>query len=191
MSSESTGSRCNRATAICSQWSTASSPSLVASKILNSVSCKPYKHFVKNSLLIFTQCLPHHSNPIYWDQTKESFCRSLWSRPTHCQSNSLLFPCSLEQCPTVCPFSHFSWNLQEASQDTSLWLGFPPIDTSAPNGSSMLWNCFIDFAVEYWFGCHTTESGCGRDIGTLENLSDWLIDWYKVLQGAQPTGNPI
>ena len=34
-----------------------------------------------------------------------------------------------------------------------------PIDTSIPNGSLMLWNCFIDFAVEHRFSCRVTEPG--------------------------------
>ena len=38
----------------------------------------------------------------------------------------------------------------------------------------MLRNCFLDFAVEHWFGCRTTEPGFAGDIGAIEV---WLIDW--------------
>ena len=42
----------------------------------------------------------------------------------------------------------------------------------------MLQNCFLDFAVEQWFGCRATESGFAEDIGAIEVwLIDWLIDW--------------
>ena len=45
------------------------------------------------------------------------------------------------------------------TRDTSLtyinqaWLGLSPIDTVTPHGLSMLRNCYLDFAVEHWFGC--------------------------------------
>ena len=83
-------------------------------------------------------------------------------------------PVSLEQPAAVCPFSHFSCYLYEISEDTSLWLGLSPIDTVTPHGLLMLRNCFLDFAVEHWFGCRATEPGFARDIGAIEV---WLIDW--------------
>ena len=51
-----------------------------------------------------------------------------------------------------------------------------------------LWNCFINFAVEHWFGCRATEPDYTGDICVIEI---WLIDlwlsmykmrsilWYK------------
>ena len=33
-------------------------------------------------------------------------------------------------------------------------------------------NCFLDFAVEHWFGCRATEPHFAGDIG-----AKWLIDW--------------
>ena len=45
-----------------------------------------------------------------------------------------------------------------------------------PDGSLMLQNCFSDFAVEYQFGCRTTEPGFARDIGHTEIC---LIGWFK------------
>ena len=41
-------------------------------------------------------------------------------------------------------------------------------------GLLMLKNCFLDFAVEHWFGCRATEPGFAGDIGAIEV---WLIDW--------------
>ena len=38
----------------------------------------------------------------------------------------------------------------------------------------MLRNCFLDFAVEHWFGCRATEPGFAGDIDAIEV---WLIDW--------------
>ena len=41
-------------------------------------------------------------------------------------------------------------------------------DTSMAEGPSMLWNCFIDFAVEHGFGSRATEPGVAGDIGVIE-----------------------
>ena len=50
---------------------------------LGSISvCWPKQLIVKDSLIILTQCLPHYSHTIHWDQAKESLCRSLLSGPT-------------------------------------------------------------------------------------------------------------
>ena len=43
-----------------------------------------------------------------------------------------------------------------------------PIDIRTPDGPLMLWNRFIDFAVEDRFGCRATEHGFARDIGAIE-----------------------
>ena len=40
-------------------------------RILFKISCWTTKPFMKNSLRIFTQCLPHHSHPIHGNQAKE------------------------------------------------------------------------------------------------------------------------
>ena len=88
----------------------------------------------------------------------------------------------LHQPPTVYPFSHLHCNLQETFQNPSLWLGLSPINTTTDNGPVMLRNCFIDFAVDYGFGCHTAKPVCAGDIGTMENwLIDWLIDCCNVM----------
>ena len=39
----------------------------------------------------------------------------------------------------------------------------------------MLRNCFLDFAVKHWFGCHATEPGIAGEIGGIEI---WLTDQY-------------
>ena len=38
----------------------------------------------------------------------------------------------------------------------------------------MLWSCFIDFGIEYWFRFRITEPGNTSDIGAAEI---WSIDW--------------
>ena len=55
-------------------------------------------------------------------------------------------------------------------------MAFPLTDTSTPAGPLKLWNCFIDFAIEHWFGCQATEPGYTRDMDAVEM---WLIDWYS------------
>ena len=113
--------------------------------------------------------------PIHWDQIKESLCLSLGSRPTQARELFTIAPLLFfKQPPTVCPFSHFSCDLQETSYDTSLWLGLSPTETSTPNDPLMLQNCFITFAVQHWFGCRATELGFVGDIGTIEI---WLMNW--------------
>ena len=136
--------------------------------------CWPTKPCVKNSLFIFIPCLLHRFLFVHWDQTMIIVCQSLGSRPILVPDLSLLCPVSLEQPATVCPFSQFSCYLQEISEDTSLWFGLSLIDTVTPHGLLMLRNCFLDFAVEHWFGCHATEPGFVVDIGAIEV---WLIDW--------------
>ena len=65
------------------------------------------------------------------------------------------------------------------SEDSSLWFGLSPMDTVTPHGLLMLRNCFLDFAVEHWFGCRSTEPGIAGDLGAIEVwLIDWLIDWF-------------
>ena len=54
------------------------------------------------------------------------------------------------------------------------WYEFRTIKHSMIGGKiAHLRNCFLDFAVEHWFGCRTTEPGFARDISTIEV---WLID---------------
>ena len=140
---------------------------------------------MKNSLFIFTPCLLHHFFPVHWDQTMIIVFQSLGSRPILVQVVFTLCPISLEQPPVVCLFSHFSCYLQDTSEDTSLWLGLSPIDTVIPHGLLMLRNCFLDFAIEHWFGCCTTEPGFAGNIGAIEVwLIDWLIDWWITLEGV-------
>ena len=46
-------------------------------------------------------------------------------------------------------------------------------------------NCFLDFAVERWFGYRTTEPGFVGDIGAIQV---WLIDWYSWMFKAVNSG---
>ena len=68
------------------------------------------------------------------------------------------------------------WLIEETSEDTCLWLGLSPIDTGMTDGLLMLQNCFLDFDVEHWFSCHTTEPSFAGDIGAIEVC---LIDWLN------------
>ena len=45
----------------------------------------------------------------------------------------------------------------------------------------MPWNCFIDFVIEHWFSCRTTEPGFAGDIDAIEI---WLLIDY---QRSSPT----
>ena len=79
-----------------------------------------------------------------------------------------LVPCLFETTSLCLSFQPFQLQRSGNISDTSLWLGLSPIDTSLPDGPLMLRNSFIDFAVEYWFGCHATEPGFTEDIGAIE-----------------------
>ena len=81
----------------------------------------------------------------------------------------------LEQPPGIFLFSHLKYNLQETYQNTYIWLGLSPIDTSTPDDLLMLQNYFINYAVERWFDWHTTESGFRWGYWYYRNLIDWLI----------------
>ena len=128
---------------------------------------------MKRSLFIFSPYLPYHFHPVHWDQTTIIVCQSLGSRPTQAQELFTLVPMSFEQPAAVCPFNHFNCYLQETPEDTSLRLGLSPLGTGTPDSLLMPRNCFINFAVEHWFGCHATEPGFAGDIGAVEI---WLID---------------
>ena len=91
----------------------------------------PTKRFMKSTLFILTQCLLHHSHLVHWDETKELVCRSLGSRRTQVQELFTLVLRLSGTTSTVCPFS--LCYLQEASEDTSLWLGLSPSDTGTPD----------------------------------------------------------
>ena len=77
--SKSTGLHCDKFTSIYSQCSTASSfhwlP--VYFRILWRSVCWPTKYFMKNSLFIFTLCLPHHSHPVHWNHPSRNVSRHI------------------------------------------------------------------------------------------------------------------
>ena len=58
------------------------------------------------------------------------------------------------------------------------------------DGLLMLWNCFIDFAVEHRFGCRDTEPDITRKGGgywSYTNLIDRLIEveYFSMIKGHQ------
>ena len=55
----------------------------------------------------------------------------------------------------------------------------PHIDTGMHDIPLMLRNCFFDFAIEHWFGCHATEPGFARGYWRYRNLIDWYAYVYS------------
>ena len=108
--------------------------------------------------------LPSRSLRTNKDQSVSPYCRDQHG----CKSFSFLCTITLEEPPAVCPFNHFNCYLQETSEDTSLWFGISPTG----NGIDVR-NCFLDFAVEHWFGCRATVPGFKGNIGAIEI---WLIN---------------
>ena len=67
-----------------------------------------------------------------------------------------------------CSFIPAQWNNYQ-----SLTWPPPPIVTKTLDGDM---NCFMEFALGHWLGCHATEPGLAGDIGAIEiKLTDWLI----------------
>ena len=87
-------------------------------------------------------------------------------------STRVFYSFPLEQHPAVClaPTAIIRKHLKTHLFD----LGLSSFNTSMPSRQMVLWNCFTNFAVEHWFGCHATEPGDTGDIGAIEI---WLIDW--------------
>ena len=148
---------------IYSQCSTASFPSLVASKVrilikINLLTCKTRseKQRVHLDSMLATS-LP----PVQWDPTMITVCQSLGPRLILVQELFNLVPRL-----SVQPFQLLP------SEETSLWLGRSPIIPLFP--LLMLRHWYIELADEHWFSCRTTEPGFAGDIGANEV---WLIDW--------------
>ena len=114
--------------------------------------------------------------PVHWDQTMIIVCQSLGSRPILVLELFALVPRlfgTTSRCLSVQPVQLLpSRNIW---RHISLMWPFP-IDIVTPHGLLMLRNCFLDCAVEHWFGCRTTEPGSTGDIGDIEV---WLIDWLN------------
>ena len=130
---------------------------------------------MRNSPFTFAPWLPLLFHHTHWDQTEESLCPSLGSRPTLAQGPSahvpLLFGTTFHYLSVQPPRLPPS---EDVSKHTfSTWSS--PVDTGVPNCLLMLRNDFNDFAFEHRSGCCTTEPGYAGDIGDIEI---WLIDWY-------------
>ena len=149
-------------------------PSMIASKILNTVQvCWPIKRFMKSSCLSSLQpCFPSRSLSV---DLQDLVCKSSRSRPTQAQELSTLVPRLLgttSHCLSVQPYQLLrSRNIWRHIFD---WLGLSPLGIGTPDSPLIPWNCFINFAIEHWFGCCDTEPGLVGDIGAIEI---WLIDW--------------
>ena len=128
--------------------------------LLRSLHWLPIKFRILFKISVFTYKMLHEKQPVFLHSMLAS---SLPFRsPRSSKGISLSIPgvrtstgtraihcCLWEQPAAVCPFSHFSCYLQEASEDTSLWHCLFSIDTSTPDGPLMLRNCFINFVVEH------------------------------------------
>ena len=140
---------------------------------------------MRSNLFTLAPWLPlifYHS---HWDQTEESLCPSLGSRPILAQGPSahvpLLFGTTLRylsfQPPRLPPS-------EDASKHTfSTWP--PPVDIGVPNGLFMLRNSLSDFVFEHRYGCCATEPGYAGDIAAIE--FDWLIDFQDFVNIGRPT----
>ena len=140
--------------------------------------CWPTKPCVKNSLFIFTPCLPHHSHLVHWDQTKIIVCQSLGSRATQVQE---LFTLVLRlfgttsRCLSIQPFQllpsrniwrHISFTWPFPLRHRHVWW---PIDVT----ELFLWFCC-------WTLIRLSRPRAWLCWGywRYRNLIDWLIEYH-------------
>ena len=132
---------------------------------------------MKNSLIIFTPCLLHHSNPVHCDEAVMIVCPSLGSRPTQMQELFTLGPClfgttccclpvqPLQLLPLRNIWRHISltWPFPHRHQHTR-W----PVDVM----EKCHWFCGWKLIrlSPHWAWLHL---GYWR----YRNLIDWLLDW--------------
>ena len=141
---------------------------------------------MKNSLLIFTPWLLRHFHPVHWDQTKELACRSLESRPSQVQELFTLVAWlfgTICRCLSVQPFQLLP--SRNTSRHISLTWPFLHKHHHDRWPVDVIWwrKCFINFAVEHWLVCRSTEPGFTGEIGAVEI---WLIDYFHFSPGADP-----
>ena len=135
---------------------------------------------MKISLFIFTPCLPHHSHPIHWDQTKEAVCWSLGSRPTQVQEHFILVPLLFgrtSRCPSIQPLQ--LQPSRNVSRNISLTWPFPHRHQHAqwPTYAMELLHRFCCWTL-IWLLCHWVwlHRGCWR----YRNLIDWFVHCLQV-----------
>ena len=148
----------------------------VTSKIFELISRSvrwPTLLYVKYNLFIFTSCLPYHSQVTEIKQRNQSV--SPEGQNQHRRKGFLLLcPLPLEQPPAICLLSHLNCNLQEMSQNVSLWLGLSPHRYQhAPLARSCCVTVYIDFAVEHPIRLLCHWAWLWGDIGAIDM---WLID---------------
>ena len=74
-------------------------------------------------------------------------------------------------------------NLQEASQNTSLRLSLFARDTSTPDGALMLWNCFVNVAVEPHSAITPLSLAMPAILPLYKfDLIDWCITFSNIIQ---------
>ena len=159
------------------QCSTAFFPSLVASKVWNIVQDQfvdLQNHAWKTACLYLHSMLAASlpSCSLRWNKgislsvpRVKTNARALHScAPSLCYN----FPLSVHSAMSHATFKkHLNTHLFD--------LTFPPIETGTTDGLLMLWNCFIEFAVEHWFSCCGTGPGFAGRYWCYRNLSDRFI----------------
>ena len=132
-----------------------------------------------------------HITPIPFTEIEPRMivCQSRGSRPTQMQELLARVPHLFGASLLLSVRSAFQLlPSRNSSRHISLTWPLPRHDTVTPDGPLMLWNCFIDFAIEHWFGCRATEPGFAGDIGAIEI---WLIDWCPIAFLCCPQGMRI
>ena len=132
----------------------------------------PMKHLVKSNL--FTCRRARHITPIpsiEITHRNNSVCFQghAWFR------YGAFWPCtpSLWNHLPLSVHSAADCNLQETSENTSLWFGYFSIHTSVTNGQLMSWTVFRGLLLDTDSAICTTEPGLTGDIRAIEV---WLID---------------
>ena len=145
--------------------------------------CWPTKPCVKNSLFIFTPCLPYHFHPIHWDQTTIIVCQSLGSRPTQVQELFNLVPrlfVTTSRCLSVQPVQLLP--LRNIWRHISLILAFPPHryrHSPWPVDVTELFPRFCYWTL-IWLSRHW--AWLRRGYWRYRRLIDWLIDWLNGME---------
>ena len=137
--------------------------------------CWPTKPFMENRLHMLAPSLLSHT----LRSNKGISLSVLRSGPTQAQELFTLVPCLFGttcRCLSVQPYQLLP--SRNISGHISLtWP--PPIDTRTPDGLLMLWNCFIDLAVEHQFSGCTTEPRLRRGYWRYRKLIDWF-EWASL-----------
>ena len=149
--------------------------------------CWPSKPCMKNSLFIFTPCLPHRFLPVHWDQTMIIICQSLGSRPILVQEPFTLLPHlfgTTSHCLSVQPFQLLP--LRNIWRHISLTWPFPHRYHHSPWSVDVteLFPRFCCWTL-IWLSHHWVWLCWGY--WHYRSLIDWLINHHFPLYKNQPS----